>query len=126
MDTKEKFIEIEVPSSGKKGWYGGAWCTVFVYTSKGNFFLKGYRKECEDFILEKGWKCWAIFEMHSNGRSRKNVETFKTDFNIYSPYSFSDRKSSKDFKYTVLSKNESGRLYIKRLPKVFIDFDFVN
>ena len=39
--------EILVESSGVKGWYGGAYTLVFVYSEHGNFVLKGYMKEVE-------------------------------------------------------------------------------
>ena len=131
MKNKEELPVIEVPASGKPEWSGGAWCLVFVYSNKGNFLLKGYSKECGEYIKEQKWKCWAIFQLHhgnsmpySRANFRKIIKTYGVNFDIYGPSSLSKKKSHKDWKYTIWEKgNSKNRIYIKRLPKVFREFD---
>jgi len=132
---KREFPIIEVPPSGKSGMMGGAWCLVWVYSNKGNFLLKGYMKECEDYIKMKGWKCWAIFNLYCGknirngwkGGYRTIIETFMCNFKIHSPSvnDYSGKKKSKDWKFIVYKKeNWKNNILIKRLPQRFVDFDF--
>lgn len=128
--NKEQLPVIEVPASGKPGWMGGAWCLVFVYSTKGNFLLKGFIEECEKYIKDRNWQCWAIYQLHHGKSSPHHKENFRTiintygcKFEIYGPY-FGKRRSSKDWKFTIWEKgNSSNRIYIKRLPKVFREFN---
>lgn len=131
MKKKEELPVIEVPASGESNWGGGAWCTVFVYGNKGNFLLKGFLKECEEYIATKGWKCWVIFNLHhgnsypySSEKFRTIIRTFGVNFDIYAPFSSGKRKTHKDWKFTVYEKgNSKNRMYLKRLPKVFRELD---
>jgi len=137
---KQEFPVIEVKASGNPEWMGGAWCLVWVYTTNGNFLLKGFRKECKEYIKEKGWKCWAVFNLY-HGKAlekfpyyrrppaepgyRTIIETFKCDFNIYSPYiTTTERMRKEDYRFSVHPKGDKKSLKLKRLPKQFIDFDF--
>ncbi len=132
MKNKKDFPVIEVPASGKSEWYGGAWCLVFVYSNKGNFLLKGFNKECEEYIKDQNWKCWAIFQLHhgksmpySHEKFRSIIKTFGVKFSIFSPSRGNKRKSHKDWKYKVYEYgNYKNHIYIKRLPTVFREFDF--
>jgi len=131
MKKKEEFQVIEVPASGKPSWGGGAWCTVFVYSNKGNFFLKGFIRECEEYIKDNNWKCWAIFQLHHGNshpygseKFRTIIRTFGVGFEISAPFQLGKRKTHKDWKYTVYEKgNWKNKIYIKRLPKVFRELD---
>jgi hypothetical protein len=131
MKKKEELPIIEVPASGKRNWGGGAWCLVFVYSNKGNFLLKGYFQECQEYIKEQNYKCWAIFQLHhgkshpySKDKFRRIIKTYGVNFDIYGPSSIGKRKSHKDWKFTVWEKgNSKNKIYIKRLPKVFREFD---
>ena len=130
MKKKEELQVIEIPASGKSKWMGGAWCLVFVYSNKGNFLLKGFIQECEDYIKSEKLKCWAFFQLH-HGKSypygdkfRTIIRTFGVNFEVSAPYSSGKRKTHKDWKYSVYEKgNWKNKIYIKRLPKVFREFD---
>jgi len=118
---------IEVPASGKTTRIGGAWCLVFVYSTSGNFLLKGYIKECEEYIESKGWKCWAIFKLYYQKRSRTIIRTYKCGFEIREPFLLDKKRTSKDYKFVIYQKNNyDDRIYIKRLPGKFVNFNIKN
>jgi len=129
MKDKKEFPVIEVPSSGKSNWAGGAWCLVWVYSTGGNFLLKGFYKECGDYIEEKGWKCWAVFNLYhknwlGNSQSRTIIRNYKCNFEVYSPYKYGAVKN-KDLRFKVYPKDETKEiLYLKRLPGQFVEFTF--
>lgn len=121
---KKEFEVIEVAPSGKSGWYRGAWCLVWVYSSVGNFLLKGYIQECENLIKEKGWKCWSIYNLYYQGSHRTIVSTYNCGFEILQPSRIDKKKSSKDFKYRIYTKgNWENAILVKRLPGKFVNFN---
>jgi len=132
----KEFPVIEIEASGNPGWFGGAWCLAWVYSTEGNFLLKGYIKECEEYIEEHGWKCWTIFNLyHTNsvpsykkGRRTENyrtiIRTYKCDFDIAQPFLTDKKKKADDWKYRVYQKgNWKNGIKIKRLPKQFVNFN---
>lgn len=131
--SKEKFPVIEVEESGKRGWSGGAWCLVWVYAKEGNFLLKGYIKECEEYIKERNWKCWAIFNLYHTKKApffsspkkfRTILRTYKCGFEISRPWPGDKRKSADDWKIRIYEKgNWKNSFKIKRLPTKFVDFN---
>lgn len=119
---KSNFEVIEVSPSGKKGWHRGAWCLTWVYSSKGNFLIKGYIQETEDYIKNKNLKCWAIFDLYYKGHKRTIIKTYNCDFEICSPYG-SKRKKSIDWKYSIYKRGSfKEAINIKRLPSRFVNF----
>jgi hypothetical protein len=133
---KKEFEVVEVSPSGKSGWSGGAWCLVWVFSTEGNFLLKGFIKECEKYIEQKGWKCWAIFNLYhtktvpfykkdKKGENfRTIIKVYKCDFEISEPTISRRNKSSKDFKYKIYKKgNWKNAILVKRLPQQFVNFN---
>lgn len=130
----KKFEVIEVPASGKKNWFKGAWCLVWVYSNEGNFLLKGFRGECKEYIKERQWKCWAIFNLYhtkkdtllsSRGDSFRTLyETFNVRFDIHKPdYKSRRNKRSMDYKFRIYETgNYKNSFYVKRLPTQFVNF----
>ena len=50
---------IEIEPDSKKGWSGGAYTLAYVYSNKGNFLVKGYIREVEEYLKtlkQKGYK----------------------------------------------------------------------
>lgn len=121
---KKEFEVIEVAPSGKKGWYRGAWCLVWVYSSVGNFLLKGYIQECEELIKKKGWKCWAIYNLYHDREHRTIVSTYNCGFEISKPSMVGKKKTSREFKYKIYAKgNWENAILVKRLPGKFVNFN---
>lgn len=129
----KEFTVIEVTPSGKRVWMGGAWCLVWVYSTKGNFMLKGFIKECEKYIEENGLKCWAIFNLYHTKKERfsiKNyrtiIRTYKCDFEIGEPNYITSRKNktSESYKFRIYDKgNWRNGIFVKRLPGQFVNFN---
>lgn len=134
---KKEFPIIEVPASGKRDWYGGAWCLVWVYSTEGNFILKGFLSDCKKHIENEGWKCWAIFNLYhtksfgrfwcppkDNKGYRTIIYTFKCDFNISSPsFEKSKRTSFRNNCRFHIYSGDKKTIFLKRLPQVFINFN---
>lgn len=152
--SKEKtlFPVTEVSPSGIPKWDGGSWCIVWVYSDKGNFMLKGFQNDCNAFIKEKGWKCWAVFNLYHGKLALTNrtahwrrpsdepgfrtfIETYNCNFRIYPSYNRekSSRRrgklKAKDFKYSIyvgtkFSFDKQDMIQLKRLPTKFTEFNF--
>lgn len=50
---KDVWPEVIVPADGKTGWWEGAFTINFVYSNKGNFIVKGYRREVEEYLRKR-------------------------------------------------------------------------
>lgn len=134
MKTKTLINEILVPASGKSTMYGGAWCIVFVTSEKGNFVLKGYMKECEEYIKKLNIKCWATFNMYHSkldmyygkgSGNRKMIITYNCDFSIAEPSGTKNGYIKDRYKFTVYQTNGTPKfpkLLLKRLPNKFVNF----
>lgn len=129
----KEFTVIEVTPSGKRSWMGGAWCLVWVYSTQGNFMLKGFIKECEKYIEDNNWKCWAIFNLYHTKKVRYSIKnhrtiirTYKCDFDISEPDYVTSRKNktAESYKFRVYDKgNWRNGIFIKRLPGQFVNFN---
>jgi hypothetical protein len=143
--SRPKFQEIEIQPSGNKGWYGGAWCLAWVYSSEGNFLLKGFRGDCQSYIKDRGLKCWVVFNLY-HGKVRESIaywrrppatpgyrtmiDTFNCDFKVYPPGALNGhnkRLKPKDYRYYICPKDSDKKsIFIKRLPSQFTNFKFEN
>lgn len=132
----KKYPVIEVPASGKPNWGGGAYCLCFVYSKyNGNFVLKGYLKEVEEYLKKNYthyfynkslwhhgfyrdiWGFWkdgvGIFEPIRSGRGRK--QSYKIEVRPYVHW-MDDVITKKEKSIKILT--------FKRLPKRWIpEFD---
>jgi hypothetical protein len=61
QNMKAKFREIEVAPDGKRKWIGGAYIHAFVYSNKGNFLVKGYEREVNEFLKDLKSKGYRYF-----------------------------------------------------------------
>jgi hypothetical protein len=142
-EDKVLFPVIEVPASGNPKWNGGVYCIMWVYSTEGNFMLKGFEKECVQYITSKNWKCWVVVNAYYGLIAQTNriaywrrpsatpgystsIQTFNCDFNIYYPQVRKNikkrgKKSAADFKYSIYFKFGNKALKLKRLPKVFVE-----
>lgn len=129
MKLKKEFEVIEVEASGNACWMKGAWCLVWVYSTKGNFLLKGYYGECKDYIDKQNFKCWAVFNLYSSKSKSYNnkkgfrtiISTFNCDFSISRPSQMSRIKNKEGYRFRV--RREEKVLYLKRLPQQFTELN---
>ncbi|RLD65614.1 MAG: hypothetical protein DRI95_08325 [Bacteroidetes bacterium] len=122
----EKMKEIILPNSGKKSWMGGAYTLTFVYSKEGNYHLKGYIDEVEEYLKKK--KYWfANFTLWSNGEHRSIWSFWKSNVFFNRPNrkpDYHNNKSLHTYKWVVkqygLDKENDKRVVFKRLPKRWV------
>jgi len=134
----KKYPVIDVPSSGKSRWIGGAYTLCFVYSKyKGNFVLRGYMKEVEDYLKKNYTHYFCNFSLWSNGFNRDIWRFWKDDIYIFEPERhrrtriIPNNKKYQVRKYSCSyeseeenKKRKEDALYFKRLPKKWIpEFD---
>lgn len=129
---KKQLEVIEVPASGKPNWYQGAYCLVFVYSKyKGNFMLKGYRFEVQEYLKENYTHYFVNYTLWSNEGFRSIWSFWKDGYYISQP----DRKRTKPdsmylnkpkYKWSLHNFSKENRVDLKfrRFPKIWIkEFD---
>lgn len=129
---KKELEVIEVPASGNPDWSGGAYCLVFVYSKyKGNFVLKGYRKEVKEYLEKNYTHYFANYTLWSNIGFRSIWSFWVQGYYILEP----NRKRTKPdkmysnkpmYKWSLrnFSKENSTNLKFRRFPKMWIkEFD---
>ena len=136
-DKKWKDIR-EIPASGKRGWMGGAYTIAFVYSNKGNFMVKGYMKEVDDYLTKlrsKGYKyiinrtLWST-EPWSNKKQHRDIWSASSDDTyVHEPdYKCRIKKERvfkwKIYRYSKENSNIEAEITLKRFPKRWIpEFD---
>lgn len=123
---KKEYPVIEVQSDGGRGWYEGARCMFFVYSKhSGNFIVKGYRREVEEYLKKNYTHYFYYVSMWYKGCSRGHWKFWKNDVSIFEP-----SRVTKTFKYKVVKYGKGYpqkrvlEVDLKRLPKRWIpEFD---
>jgi len=127
----KKYPVIEVPASGKTGWGGGAYTLCFVYSKhKGNFVLKGYYEEIQEYLKKNYTHYFCNFSLWHRGSNRDIWSFWKDGIGIFEPNNTRKRQKWEIRPYTCgykdisLKESENKALYFKRLPKRWIpEFD---
>ena len=122
---KNLYNVITVPASGHPEWYGGAYTLAFVYSrNNGNFVLKGYHKEVEEYLKKNFTYYFVNYSLWWHGEHRDIWDFWKDDIGIFKPY-----KKKRDWKFQIrpysnyqTDKVELAKqtLKFKRLPKRWI------
>lgn len=131
-----KYPIIDVPASGKSEWWGGAFTLCFVYSKyKGNFVLRGYMKEVEEYLKKNYTHYFYNMSLWYRGFNRDIWGFWKKEIGIFEPNRRSKTKGKDKWKFQVrqyeyIYCNEEMKdtiektLYFKRLPKHWIpEFD---
>ena len=110
---------IEVPNVTKASWYEGAYTLAFIYSTKGNFLLKGYRGDVEAWIKSQNIKYFGKFIMYYHGQKR---HMWNTNTSVYiSEPTIKKTQSSISAKYHfVIWRSSEETIKLKRLPKRYI------
>ena len=132
----KKYPIIDVPASGKSEWYGGAFTLCFVYSKyKGNFILRGYVKEVEEYLKKNYTHYFYNKSLWYRGFNRDIWGFWKDGIGIFEPNRRSKTYKGKDrWKFQVrqygylfneeMKDTKEETLYFKRLPKHWIsEFD---
>lgn len=87
MRKTNKNLPITIlENSNVPSYEGGAYCTTFVYSNKGNFVVKGYYKETKKYLLElreRNYKYFCNIVLHNGFRSRNMWMFYKDNYVIY-------------------------------------------
>ena len=140
-DIAEKFVEkreraiknkkypvIDVPASGKPEWSGGAYTLCFVYSKyKGNFVLRGYMREVENYLKKNYTHYFCNFSLWHCVQNRDIWKFWKDRYFISHP-SIKEKKKGKKivirpyYTNSDLSEEElkEKTFMFKRLPKRWI------
>jgi hypothetical protein len=127
---KKKWDVIEVPKTGIKNWFGGAFTYAFVYSNRGNFLVKGYKKEVEEFLKTHFSRYFVRYVLYNRGEHREIME-FGKNCHLYLGEPSDMFHRHKRHRYEVMPKNydtnlNSIKLTFKRLPKKWIpEFDYL-
>ena len=138
----KKYPVIDVPSSGKQRRMGGAYTLCFVYSKyKGNFVLRGYSAEVEEYLKENYTHYFYNLSLWYHGNNRDIWYFWKPDVGVHQPHRYSKifkgkerwkfqvrpyiNSHSWDDDYDKKNKEENEKsLYFKRMPKRWIpEFD---
>jgi hypothetical protein len=116
---------VTVPPYGNANWMGGAYCLAFVYSkSTGNFVLKGYYKEVQDYLKSNYTHYFVNYSLWCKHEHRDIWDFWKDSVGIFTP-----TKKKRNWKYQVrpysnymTDKTELAKktFMFKRLPKRWI------
>lgn len=127
----KKYLVIDVPASGKRGWSGGTYTLCFVYSKyKGNFVLKGYYKEVQEYLKKNYTHYFYNMSLWHCGLNRDIWGFWKPDIGIFKPSPREKRRGEKKIEVRTYSNwlrdetNEELSFKFKRMPKRWIpEFD---
>jgi len=140
----KKYPIIDVPASGKSEWMGGAYTLCFVYSKyKGNFVLRGYLKEVEEYLKKNYTHYFYNLSLWYHGNNRDIWKFWKDNIGIHKPHKDSKIfKGKNKWKWQVIpygswsygvnsleekaerERREKETLWFKRMPKHWIpEFD---
>ena len=133
--SNKKYPVINVPASGEPCRMGGAYTLCFVYSKyKGNFVLKGYMKEVEEYLEKNYTHYFCNMSLWHQGFNRDIWKFWKDDITIFEPHRQSKSYKGKDkwkfqvrqysYAKTVEGNIEVEPLWFKRMPHRWIpEFD---
>lgn len=136
MKNKEWKDVREVEASGKPTWRGGAYTIAFVYSNKGNFIVKGFLKEVEEYLeaqKRKGYKYivnLSLWSKHpyTGEKGFRDIWTSSCNAATIMEPSYKDRdKRFRRYKWSIyrrVSYGEPIEINLKRFPNKWIpEFD---
>lgn len=129
--SNKKYPTIEIPADGKRGMSGGAYCLCFVYSKyKGNFVLKGYMREVEEYLKKNHTHYFCNYSLYHSGQNRDIWHFWKKDIAIFD-VSIKERRKGKKTEVRPYMDSEPDKAVLeaktfkfRRLPKRWIpEFD---
>jgi len=143
LAVNKNYPVIEIKADGKSGMMGGAYCLCFVYSKhKGNFVLKGYMREVEEYLKKNYTHYFCNFSLWYMGTHRDIWHFWKKSIGVHTPCKYKKGVKKNDLMFNVrpysdwswnVSKKEYKKqqkeadekeLRFKRMPKRWIpEFD---
>lgn len=126
---KNKLTVINIPAQGKNEWWGGAFTLTFVYAPHGNFLLKGYKREVDEYIETHFTRHFSRSVLYRHGAFR-TILRFSDECQLYvEEPSFRRRDYSPRYKVIPRSyhaNKDAIMLKFKRFPTRWIpEFDYI-
>jgi len=131
----KKYPVIDVPANGEQSWVGGAYCLCFVYSKyKGNFVLKGYVKEVEEYLKKNYTHYFCNKSLWFHGFNRDIWDFWKEDVGIFHSSIREKKRKKKKIEVRPFSawfeddvttqEKDKMALKFRRMPKRWIpEFD---
>lgn len=129
MKQKTKYQEIIVPATGRKSWMGGAYTLTFIYAPEGNFLIKGYMAEVEEYIKGRFKRCLMRHVLYRE-RENRTILHFSDSCNLFIETP-SLRKRNYSPRYTVrpygyYENPDASTFKFKRLPQYWLkEYDYL-
>lgn len=137
LSNNKQYRVIEVPADGKRGVAGGAYVLCFVYSKyKGNFVVKGYMREVEEYLKKNYTHYFCNFSLLWMGGHRDIWKFWKKSIGIFEPSNYKKGVEKENLKFKVRpyldwdaeddvrEKTKEQELVFKRMPKRWIpEFD---
>lgn len=116
--------EIIVPKVSRPCWENGAFTIAFVYSNQGNFVLKGYFGDIEEYLKNiPNIKYFARFNFYPNSSGKRGYwRTNNSNVCISSPSLNPKRKSyiSYPYHFRINNRNIGKDFKLKRMPNRYI------
>jgi hypothetical protein len=129
MKKKQKYQEINVPASGKKQWYGGVFTVAFIYAPEGNFVLKGFMSEVEEYVRKHFTRYLVHYVLYYKGKTRTILHFSNSlGLHIESPnLKGCDRRTRYEiYPYGYYVNPDAVKLKFKRLPQYWLkEYDYL-
>jgi len=126
---KNKLTTIIVPAKGKQEWWGGAFTLTFVYAPHGNFLLKGYKREVDEYLSTHFKRYFSRSVLYRHGAFR-TIFRFSDECQLFVDEP-SLRKRDYCPRYKVVPRSyhankDAIMLKFKRFPTRWIpEFDYI-
>jgi hypothetical protein len=137
LAVNKHYPVIEVPADGESGMSWGAYVLCFVYSKhKGNFVLKGYMREVQEYLKKNYTHYFCNYSMQYMGSHRDSWGFWKESIGVHEPSTYRKGVTKEQMKFTVRpyiswhcsdeerEKADAEALHFKRMPKRWIpEFD---
>lgn len=126
---KNKLTVINIPAQGKNEWWGGAFTLTFVYAPHGNFLIKGYKREVDEYVDSHFQRYFERSVLYRHGMFR-TIFRFSDECQLHvDEPSFRKRDYCPRYKVVPRSyyaNKDAIMLKFKRFPKRWIpEFDYI-
>lgn len=113
-------ITIDVPNVTRPGWSGGSYTIAFIYSNKGNYTLKGYYADINEYIKSLNIKYFGNFVLYGSGTSRNIWRCSNKNITIWET-TLKKCKYGFQFHFKVNNYETKKHFKLKRLPNKYVN-----